>query len=71
MATQHASRPAIARIDVNDMFGLVCWAQHFRVSRQHVRQAVQRVGDDAEQVALYLARSVCATVTQVWPRWAI
>lgn len=43
-----------ARIDVNDAFQLVCWARHFRVTQQKVRQAVQAVGADAERVAQHL-----------------
>ena len=54
MSHQHTPTLQGARIDVNDAFHLVCWARHFRVTQQRIRQAVQAVGADAAMVAAYL-----------------
>ncbi len=74
MSLQHTPRLMGARIDVNDAFQLVCWARHFRVTQQKVRQAVQAVGADAERVAHYLGHighlmlAAGATAAQGVPR---
>lgn len=45
------------RIDVKQEYELCAWARHFNASEQRVREAVQSVGDRADQVRAHLARS--------------
>lgn len=77
MSLQHTPCLTGARIDVNDAFQLVCWARHFRVTQQKVRQAVQAVGADAERVAHHLGQighlvlTAGGAATQGMPRWAV
>lgn len=44
------------RIDVKQEYELCAWARHFNASEQRVREAVQAVGDRADQVREHLAR---------------
>lgn len=77
MSLLHTPSLMGARIDVNDAFHLVCWARHFRVTQQKVRQAVQAVGADAQCVAHYLGHighlvlGAGGSATQAGPRWAV
>ena len=42
-------------IDINDMFAISVWAHHFCVSEQHVKDAVQDVGNTPAAVENYFA----------------
>lgn len=43
-----------ASIDVHHLFDLVCWARHFGVAQDQVRDAVKAVGTCVSDVASYL-----------------
>ncbi len=44
------------RINVNQEYEVRDWAKKFGVSEQELRQAVQRVGDRAEEVRRHLGK---------------
>ncbi|MFZ5525618.1 MAG: DUF3606 domain-containing protein [Pseudomonadota bacterium] len=53
-ATQRPLFKSEASIDVHQIFDLVCWARHFGVAQQQVRDAVKAVGTCVSDVAFYL-----------------
>ena len=43
------------RIDIQHDYAVCAWARHFNTSEQHVKEAVQAVGDRADRVRDHLA----------------
>ena len=43
------------RIDIQHDYAVCAWARHFNTSERQVKEAVQAVGDRAEQVRDHLA----------------
>lgn len=43
------------RIDIQHDYAVCAWARHFNTSEQQVKEAVQAVGDRADQVRDHLA----------------